>query len=175
MAFYNSLKCSSSIHNCINSYQRTDFTLVLCFCFSECVPEPEILATGNASLEDATVPPPEFPDFDISAPEATDHNAINLAALELEATEFPDSLPPPPLPDEGNGLDLQALLVTCCPNNIGAQNMQSGDVLCQSSDEVRNVGILASATDLATSDLKMNGSHAAFNLNSEHQLPSEPM
>ncbi|ROL45912.1 FYN-binding protein 1 [Anabarilius grahami] len=141
----------------------------------ECVPEPEILATGNASLEDATVPPPEFPDFDISAPEATDHNAINLAALELEATEFPDSLPPPPLPDEDNGLDLQALLVTCCPNNIGPQNMQSGDVLCQSSDEARNVGILASATDLATSDLKRNGSHAAFNLNSEHQLPSEPI
>lgn len=137
-------------------------------------PEPEILATSNASLEDATVPPPEFPDFDISAPEATDHSAINLAALELEATEFPDSLPPPPLPDEGNGLDLQALLVTC-PNNNVAHNMQSGDVLCQSSDEARNVGILPSATDLVTSDLKMNGSHASFNLNSEHQPPSEPM
>ncbi|XP_051738672.1 uncharacterized protein si:ch211-188c16.1 isoform X2 [Ctenopharyngodon idella] len=141
----------------------------------ECVPEPEILTTGNASLEDPTVPPPEFPDFDVSAPEATDRNGINLAALELEATEFPDSLPPPPLPNEGNGLDLQALLVTCCPNNIGAQNMQSGDVPCQSSDEARNVGILASATDLAISDLRMNGSHAAFNLNSEHQLPSEPI
>uniref|UniRef100_A0A672S8F8 Uncharacterized LOC107562847 n=1 Tax=Sinocyclocheilus grahami TaxID=75366 RepID=A0A672S8F8_SINGR len=118
----------------------------------ESAPEAEIVATANASLEDASVPPPDFPDFDISAPEATDSNAINLAALDLEATEFPgfDSLPPPPpLPDEDDGLHLQASL--------------------------EDAGILTSATEPVTFDLRMNGSHASFNLSAEHQLPSEPI
>ncbi|XP_016368359.1 uncharacterized protein LOC107708601 isoform X2 [Sinocyclocheilus rhinocerous] len=139
----------------------------------ESAPEAEIVATANASLEDASVPPPEFPDFDISAPEATDSNAINLAALDLEATEFPgfDSLPPPPpLPDEDDGLHLQAVLVQHCPSHFGPK--QSEDALCQSLEDA---GILTSATEPVTFDLRMNGSHAFFNLSAEHQLPSEPM
>ncbi|XP_016348523.1 uncharacterized protein LOC107693593 [Sinocyclocheilus anshuiensis] len=142
----------------------------------ESVPEPEIVATANASLEDASVrvPPPEFPDFVISAPEATDSNAINL---DLGATEFPefDSLPPPPLPDEDGGLHSQAFLVQHCPGHFGPKNMQSEDALCQSSEEMRKVGTLASNTESVTSDLRLNGSQMAFNLSSEHQLPSEPM
>ncbi|XP_016363768.1 uncharacterized protein LOC107705130 [Sinocyclocheilus rhinocerous] len=142
----------------------------------ESVPEPEIVATANASLEDASVrvPPPEFPDFDISAPEATDSNAINL---DLGATEFPefDSLPPPPLTDEDGGLHSQAFLVQHCPGHFGPKNMQSEDALSQSSEEMRKVGTLASNTESVTSDLRLNGSHTAFNLSSEHQLPSEPM
>ncbi|XP_016103076.1 uncharacterized protein [Sinocyclocheilus grahami] len=139
----------------------------------ESAPEAEIVATANASLEDASVPPPDFPDFDISAPEATDSNAINLAALDLEATEFPgfDSLPPPPpLPDEDDGLHLQAVLVQRCPSHFGPK--QSEDALCQSLEDA---GILTSATEPVTFDLRMNGSHASFNLSAEHQLPSEPM
>uniref|UniRef100_A0A8C2I189 Si:ch211-188c16.1 n=1 Tax=Cyprinus carpio TaxID=7962 RepID=A0A8C2I189_CYPCA len=117
---------------------------------TESVPEPELVATANASLDDASVPPPEFPDFDVSAPEATDSDAINLEALDFEASGFPefDSLPPPPvLPDEDDGL------------------------LSQSSEEMRNV----SNTESVTSDLRSNGSHTTFNLSSEHQLPSEPV
>ncbi|XP_016320110.1 FYN-binding protein-like isoform X1 [Sinocyclocheilus anshuiensis] len=139
----------------------------------ESAPEAEIVATANASLEDASVPPPEFPDFDISAPEATDSNGINLAALDLEATEFPgfDSLPPPPpLPDEDDGLHLQAVLVQHCPSHFGPK--QSEDALCQSLEDA---GILTSATEPVTFDLRINGSHASFNLSAEHQLPSEPM
>lgn len=161
----------------IHSYQRNDFNLVLCCIvfLSESVPEPEIAATANASLEDASVPPPEFPDFDIFAPEATDRNAINLAALDVEATEFPgfDSLPPPPLLDEDNSLHLQAVLVQRCPRHFGPKSMQSEDVLCQSSEEMINEGTLASATGSVSSDLGMNGSHTTFNLSSEHSLPSE--
>ncbi|XP_050952723.1 uncharacterized protein si:ch211-188c16.1 isoform X2 [Labeo rohita] len=141
----------------------------------ESVPESEILATGNPSLEDASVPPPEFPDFDLSVPEATDSNGINLAALDLEATEFPgfDSLPPPPLPYEDNGLDLQAVLAQHCPSHFGPKSMQSEDAPCQSLEEMRNVGNLTSTTESVASDLRINGSHTAFNQSSEHQLPAE--
>ncbi|KAK2901435.1 hypothetical protein QQF64_014340 [Cirrhinus molitorella] len=137
----------------------------------EYVHEPEFFATGNPSLEDASVPPPEFPDFDLSAPEVADSNGINLAALDFEATEFPgfDSLPPPPVPNEDNGLDLQALLAQHCPSHFGLKNTESEDSLCQPSEEMRNVGILTSATESVSSDLRMNGSH----MSSEHQLSSE--
>uniref|UniRef100_A0A8C1M3P9 Helically-extended SH3 domain-containing protein n=1 Tax=Cyprinus carpio TaxID=7962 RepID=A0A8C1M3P9_CYPCA len=138
------------------------------------VPEPELVATAKASLDDASVPPPEFPDFDVSAPEATDSDAINLEALDFEASGFPefDSLPPPPaLPDEDDGLLSQAVLVQDCPSRSGPKSMQSEDALCQSSEEMRNV----SNTESVTSDLRSNGSHTTFNLSSEHQLPSEPM
>lgn len=150
--------------------------LFFIFFFPESVPEPEIAVPANASLEDASVPPPEFPDFDISAPEATDSNAINLAALDVEATEFPgfDSLPPP-LPNEDNGLHLQAVLVQHCPSHFDTKNMQSEDAPCQSSEERRNEGTLASTTESVSSDLGMNGSHTTFNLSSEHLLPSEQM
>ena len=69
--------------------------------------------------ESQTVPPPpefdapEFPDFEASVLEALNSNLINLAALELEATEFGapqvDSLPPPPppKPEEANDMDIQ--------------------------------------------------------------------
>ncbi|XP_042625280.1 uncharacterized protein LOC109100036 [Cyprinus carpio] len=138
-------------------------------------PEPEIVASANASLDDASVPPPEFPDFDISAPEAIDSNAINLAALDLEATEFPefDSLPPPPpLPDEDDGLHPQAVLVQHCLSNFGPKSTQSEDALCQSLEDAL---ISASASEAVTSDLRTNGSHASFNLSAEQQLPSEPI
>ncbi|XP_067308351.1 uncharacterized protein si:ch211-188c16.1 isoform X2 [Pseudorasbora parva] len=133
----------------------------------ESAPELEILATGNASLEDASLPPPEFPDFDDFAAEATDSDVINLATLELEAKEFPDYLPPPPPPEEHNGLDLQAMLDAHCPGNTDPQNMQSGDALSESPEQATSVVILPSATDLPTSDLRMNGSHA------ENQPPSQ--
>uniref|UniRef100_A0A8C1C103 Si:ch211-188c16.1 n=1 Tax=Cyprinus carpio carpio TaxID=630221 RepID=A0A8C1C103_CYPCA len=141
---------------------------------TESVPEPELVATANASLDDASVPPPEFPDFDVSAPEATDSDAINLEALDFEASGFPefDSLPPPPaLPDEDDGLLSQAVLVQHCPSHSGPKSTQSEDALCQSSEEMRNV----SNTESVTSDLRSNGSHTTFNLSSEHQLPSEPV
>ncbi|XP_056118775.1 uncharacterized protein si:ch211-188c16.1 [Rhinichthys klamathensis goyatoka] len=107
-------------------------------------PEPEVSAPADAPLEDTSLPPPEFPDFDVFAAEAADSDAIDLAALELEATEFPDSLP-----EEHNGP------VTFSPGDAGAQDTPSGDALAQAT----------SAAVLATSDLKMNGSHT------EHQQP----
>ncbi|XP_026062824.1 uncharacterized protein LOC113046142 isoform X1 [Carassius auratus] len=142
---------------------------------TEAVPEPELEATVNASLEDASVPAPEFPDFDISAPEATDSNGINLVALDLEATEFPelDSFPPPPplpLQDEDDGLRSQAVLVQRCPSPLRPKSMRLEDALGQSSEEVREV----SSTEPVTSDLRPNGSHTSFSLSREHQLPSHP-
>ncbi|XP_051985180.1 uncharacterized protein LOC127645564 [Xyrauchen texanus] len=132
----------------------------------EFVPEAEILAVSNAPLENATVPPPEFPDFDIPTPGDTDSSAINLAALELEATEFPesDSLPPLPVPDEDNSLDFQTVV------------MRSRDGLAGSIESSRSVEIMTSLQSVVppepvTSDLQMNGSHTAFNLSIEHQLP----
>ncbi|XP_026053555.1 uncharacterized protein LOC113039719 isoform X2 [Carassius auratus] len=107
----------------------------------ESAPEPEIVMFADASLEDASVPPPEFPDFDIFAPETTDSNAMNLAALDLEATEFPKST-------------------------------KSEDAWCHS---VEDALISTSATEAVTSDLRTNGSHATFNLSTEHQHPSEPI
>lgn len=144
--------------------------------FPESVPEPEIAAPANASLEDASVPPPEFPDFDISAPEATDSNAINLAALDVEATAFPgfDSLPPP-LPNDDDGLHLQAVFVQHCPSHFDTKSMQSEDAPCQSSEEMRNEETLASTTESVSSDPGLNESHTTFNLSSEHALPSEQM
>ncbi|XP_073704298.1 uncharacterized protein [Garra rufa] len=122
----------------------------------ESVQKLEILATANPSLEDASIPPPEFPDFDLSVPESADANGINLAALDLEATEFPgfDSLPPPPVLNEDNGLDLQW---------AGLKNTE------EPSEEMRNVGILTSTTESVASDLRMNGPL----MSSEHQLPLE--
>ncbi|XP_036452862.1 uncharacterized protein si:ch211-188c16.1 [Colossoma macropomum] len=79
---------------------------------------PDTIATDVMDPESQTVPPPpefdapEFPDFEASVLEALNSNLINLAALELEATEFGapqvDSLPPPPpKPEETNYMDVQ--------------------------------------------------------------------
>ncbi|XP_043111166.1 uncharacterized protein si:ch211-188c16.1 isoform X2 [Puntigrus tetrazona] len=127
----------------------------------ESVPEPEPVAPADASLEDPSVPPPEFPDFDISAPEATDSSAINLAALDLEATEFPAF---DPLPGEDAGV----LSVRRGLNHFAPNCMQSEGALCRSWEDLRNEGALASNTESVTSDLRMNGSHATFSLSSEH-------
>ncbi|KAK7158476.1 hypothetical protein R3I94_004942 [Phoxinus phoxinus] len=118
-------------------------------------PDPE----ADASLEDTSLPPPEFPDFEVFAAEAAGGEAIDLAALELEATEVPDVLPPPP-PEELSGPRSQAVPVTCSPGDAGPQDTPSGDASAQSSEH---------ATSAATSDLRMNGSHT------EHQLPSQPV
>ncbi|XP_051990430.1 uncharacterized protein LOC127649398 [Xyrauchen texanus] len=121
----------------------------------ECAPK----SLGNETVENATLPPPEFPDFDIPAPEDTDCSAINLAALESEVTEFPecDPLLSSPLQDEVNGLDFHAT-------------------------ELRRLEVLTSQQSVippepepATSDIQINGSHTAFILSTEHQLPSEPI
>ncbi|NP_001170918.1 uncharacterized protein isoform X1 [Danio rerio] len=119
---------------------------------TESVPENETLTVGNAAL-DESLPPPEFPDFDMSAPEAADSSAINLAALELEATEIlaSDLSPPAPAADEDNNLD------------------------SQSSEEKRNVGVLPLTTETVTSDLRVNGSHTNVSLSSEQQRSSEPV
>ncbi|XP_051553460.1 uncharacterized protein LOC127440724 [Myxocyprinus asiaticus] len=135
----------------------------------EFVPESEIFAVSNAPLQNTTVPPPEFPDFDIPVPGDTVSSAINIAALELEATEFPesDSLPPFPVPDEDSSLDFQAVVI------------RSKEGLAGSVESSRSVEIMTSLQSVVppepvTSEVQMNGSHTAFNLSTEHQLPSEP-
>ncbi|KAI7809994.1 hypothetical protein IRJ41_020691, partial [Triplophysa rosa] len=139
--------------------------------------EPEILASRNASIEGATVPPPEFPDFDSFAAEAKESNAMNIAALELEATEFPESgsLPPPPLPDEVDGVRFQAPLVQRSPSRDGSQNMWSGEVHTGSLEEKRNVKILSSVapSEPVSADVGVNGSHVSNHSSGEQQLPSE--
>ncbi|XP_017577243.1 uncharacterized protein si:ch211-188c16.1 [Pygocentrus nattereri] len=80
------------------------------------VPDPA--AADVMGPENQAVPPPpefdapEFPDFEASVLEALSSSLINLAALELEATEFgapqADSLPSPPTkPEEANDMDVE--------------------------------------------------------------------
>ncbi|XP_073720497.1 uncharacterized protein [Misgurnus anguillicaudatus] len=147
-------------------------------------PESEFLATRNATLENPTPPPPEFPDFDTCAPDTNDSNPINIAALELEATEclhrVSDSLPPPTLPDEDDGLRVRATLVQVSAGHVGPKNTWSGELHSGSVDEesrsVEALPYLQSVPppETVTADLGENGSHAAFNLSSEQQLTSEP-
>lgn len=156
------------------------FSKSSCVCIvSEC--EPEIQATRNGPTEGVTMPPPEFPDFDSFAPEPKESNAMNIAALELEATEFPESgsLPPPPPPDE-DGVHFQAPPVQHSPSHVGSQNMWSGEVHTGSLEEKRNGKILSYLQSIAppepvSADVGVNGSHAENNSGSEQQLPSESM
>ncbi|KAA0719539.1 hypothetical protein E1301_Tti018437 [Triplophysa tibetana] len=122
--------------------------------------EPEILATRNALVEGSTGPPPEFPHFDSFAQEAKEGNAMNIPALELEATEFPETSS---LLNEGDSVNFQAPLVQHSPSRDGSQNMWSGEVLTGSLEEKRNVKILSSVapSEPASADVEANGSHVS--------------
>ncbi|XP_049338686.1 uncharacterized protein si:ch211-188c16.1 isoform X1 [Astyanax mexicanus] len=76
---------------------------------------PESVSVDVLDAESSAVPPPppppefeapEFPDFEASVLEALNDSLINLAALDLESTEFRVPLPPP-RPEQEPGAHLQ--------------------------------------------------------------------
>lgn len=125
------------------------------------------------------MPPPELLDFDSFAPEVKDDNPLNIEALELEATEFPEmaSLPPPHLPDE-DGVHFQAPPDQHSPSRVESHNMWSGEVVSGSPEDKRNVEILsylqsAAPPEAVSADVGVNGSYAASYSSSDQQLPAE--
>ncbi|XP_066537051.1 FYN-binding protein 2 isoform X2 [Hoplias malabaricus] len=129
---------------------------------------------------------PEFPDFEASVLEALNSNLINLAALELEATEIsvpqPDSLLLPPKSDEMDNMDVQDLQRdkevmqdrVAFPPEVGFVPIESytGSEMWINSQS--STALEPEVPKPGISEIPMNGAHNVQTDSNSSELPSEP-
>ncbi|KAI4898964.1 hypothetical protein NFI96_016194, partial [Prochilodus magdalenae] len=150
---------------------------------------PDNIAADVMGLGSPAVPPPpefdapEFPDFEASVLEALNSNLINLAALELEATEFGtpplDNLPEP---EEANDMDPQNCqkYEETIPENIVNPAEAVAVALRRSAcpenwaDSQSSTALQAEAFKPLASEISMNGAHHVQTDSNSSELPSEP-